>query len=289
MRFVQENDDPFGFDFDINGVLALTADNVARVQFLIGNDSRYRGSELDELLKAHPDFLSEEFLEDGFHEEVIRRAVKAIDRVNSTHQAFGGPKGGGNGLELTAHRIAGISDARNRLQDNDPDLVDEIACALEGRYTFSFATKFCAYISRGLFGLDGCNGDGYSIYDSVVSRALPYYAWVYAGEKNRLYKGQCVKDPYGKFKDKNLKDQKQWQCKRYHDLIGRIIAEDEKKIGYWISRMDFDQLLWYYYKGEGSRLAKSRELVSENRYAASRSNFVNAESSFLVMSRWAKL
>lgn len=209
--------------------------------------------------------------------------------MNSTHQASGGPKGGGNGLELTARCVARISDARSRLEDNDPGLVDEIACALEGRYTFSFATKFCAYISRGLFGLDGCSGDGYSIYESVVSRALPYYAWVYAGEKNRFYKGQCVKDPYEKFKDRNLKGQKQWQYKRYHDLIGEIISENEKKIGYRIDRMDFGQLLWYYYKGEGSRLAKSRELISEDRCAELRSNFVNAESSFLVMSRWAKL
>lgn len=53
--------------------------------------------------------------------------------------------------------------------------------------------------------------------------------------------------------------------------------------------MDFDQLLWYYYKGEGPRLAKSRELISEDRLAESRGNFVNAESSFLVMSKWAKL
>ncbi|MFR8147359.1 hypothetical protein [Adlercreutzia equolifaciens] len=52
--------------------------------------------------------------------------------------------------------------------------------------------------------------------------------------------------------------EKQWQYKRYHDLIGEIILENEKKIGYRISRMDFDQLLWYYYKGKGSRLAKSR-------------------------------
>lgn len=125
--------------------------------------------------------------------------------MNSTHQASEGPNGGGNGLELTARCIAGIADVRDRLKGSDPDLVDEIACALDGRYTFSFATKFCAYVSRGLFGPDGCSGGGYSIYDNVVSRALPYYAWVYAGEKNRFYKGQCVKDPYGKFKDKNFR------------------------------------------------------------------------------------
>lgn len=289
MRFVQESDNPYEFDFDVNGVLALTADNVARAQFLIGNDSRYRDSQLDELLKECPDFLNEELLKDGSHEEVVRRAVEAIDRVNSTHQASEGPDWGGNGLELTARCIAGIADVRERLKGSDPDLVDEIACALDGRYTLSFATKFCAYVSRGLFGPDGCSGGGYSIYDSVMSRALPYYAWVYAGEKNRLYKGQCVKDPYEKFKDKKFKDQKQWQYKRYHDLIGKIILENEKKIGYRISRMDFDQLLWYYYKGEGPRLAKSRELISEDRLAESRGNFVNAESSFLVMSKWAKL
>lgn len=192
-------------------------------------------------------------------------------------------------FKLTARCIAGIKDVRNRLKDSDSDLVDEVACALDGRYTFSFATKFCAYVSRGLFGPDGSSGGGCSIYDSVVSRTLPYYAWVYAGEENRLYRGQCVKDPYGKFKDENLKDQKQWQYKRYHDLIGKIIFENEKRIGYRINRMDFDQLLWYYYKGEGSHLAKSRELISENRCAESRSNFMNAGSSFLAMNRWAKL
>ncbi|WP_161471530.1 hypothetical protein [Adlercreutzia caecimuris] len=99
MKFVQESGSPYEFDFDINGALALTADNVARTQFLIGNDSRYRDSRLDELLKERPGFLSEELLKDEPHEEVVQRVVAAIDRVNSTHQASEGSNGGGEGLQ----------------------------------------------------------------------------------------------------------------------------------------------------------------------------------------------
>ena len=45
------------------------------------------------------------------------------------------------------------------------------------RYTFSFASKFCTYVSRYLY-----NSDDYCIYDNVLCNALPYYAWAYLGE-----------------------------------------------------------------------------------------------------------
>lgn len=282
MSFVKENYDPFTFDLDANGILALTEDNVARVQFLIANDSRYRSGELEDFLEIHPDLLDEDVLHSECGVSQLEAVVTIIDNVNSTHQASEGPQGGNQGRRKTAEAIACIGNVEERLKSGDPSLVDEIACALEGRYTFSFATKFCTYIAWELFG-----SDAYSIYDDVVSRTLPYYAWVYLGEKNPQRNGQCVQNPYAKFGDKNFADQEEWRYENYLRLIGKIIARNEEKIGYRIGRRDFDQLLWYYYKGNEPRLEASRRKIAEDECEASRENFLEAANSSPVRCHWS--
>lgn len=68
------------------------------------------------------------------------------------------------------------------MEIGDASLVDEIAKALYksdggGPYTFSFASKFCTFVSNALY-----DNDKYSIYDKVLNNVLPYYAWAYLGK-----------------------------------------------------------------------------------------------------------
>lgn len=263
--FIRESEKPYEFDTDVIGALALTPDNVARIRFLINNDSDYRpqrsSDEIDTVEKFcgnHPDFWNDV--------DLTTELVTIIDKTNSTHQASEGRGGGNKGREKTAKRICHLEDFENRLKRSDPTLVDDIADALDDRYTFSFASKFCTYVSRALLS-HSVKQDGYSIYDLVVRKALPYYAATYLGEfgvKVVKRKGGYSKDPYGKFGDKKYKDNEDWKYKKYSDLIKRIIDANEEKIGYRISRRDFDNLLWYYYKGESSRLDKIQALVSKH-------------------------
>lgn len=283
--FVEENNNSYKFDLDLNGVLALTERNVERIDFLIANDSKYRQSTSDDPIETfcnkYPYFWCKNEAYDRPPEDLTKELVTIVDKANSTHQSSEGPnvkKGEHDGRGKTAkYIIDNCSNLGERLESGDPELVDEIACSLLGeddkeRYTFSFASKFCTYVSRGLFPAS----DNYSIYDNVVRMALPYYACVYLDEELPMRKGRCVKDPYSKFGEKEHRDESKWKYKEYAGLIKRIIDENEKKTGYRISRKDFDHLLWYYFKGENSRIEESRNRISEKERKESRDKFRNS-------------
>lgn len=273
--FVIKKDKPYEFDFDANGVLALTGENVERIRFLIENDSSYRTDTSAEETKDIKDlckkYQSEGVLTNNERRKLIKSLVTSIDKANSTHQASEGPGGGGNGREKTAEYISNkIENLEKRLEAGDPSLVDDIADkSIDGRYTFSFASKFCTYAARELYPGE----DKYSIYDKVVRTALPYYSCVYLGEEMRLWRGRCIKDPYSKFGDKKFKNEDEWKYKRYSDLIGEIIKANKMKTGYEISRENFDNLLWYYFKGERSRIEKTRNCISKENREESRKRF----------------
>lgn len=285
--FVLESDSPYEFDFDINGALALTPNNVVRVRFLINNDSDYR-SEIDlgdinparRFCEENPQFWN--------NERLTTELVEIIDKANSTHQASEGRAGGNRGREKTAEAICRLADFGDRIQACDPTLVDEIADSLENRYTFSFASKFCAYVSRAL-SPDASEQDGYSIYDLIVRSALPYYAATYLGDlgvKIRKRNGKCPVDPYGKFGDKRYKESEEWKYEKYSRLIEQIINSNEKKIGYRISRQDFDYLLWYYYKGDDSRREEIRALVLQDGPELLHEKFLESEDCSIKATEW---
>ncbi|WP_251198356.1 hypothetical protein [Anaerotardibacter muris] len=292
--FVREGENPYSFDLDINGILALTPDNVARVRFLLENDSSYRSKPSDEepqTVKAfcdqYPFFWDKTKKYDKPALELTERLVEIIDLANSTHQASEGPRGGNNGRKITAATICDIKNFEKRIRNFDPSLVDEIAKSIDNRYTFSFATKFCTYVSRALFPA-AAEEKGYSIYDLVIRRALPYYAVVYLGEKTPMYKGECVKDPYSKYGDKDFAGDERWNYANFAKKISDIIDANERKTGYRISKENFDRLLWYYYKGEGSRLAKARKCISETNRELSRTNFTESDSCIIRASDWRR-
>lgn len=241
---------PYEFDLDANGLPALTKKNFEFVKVLIENDSNYRA----------PNDKSKNYkliLQEGFpktYEEILL-VVKLIDKYDSTRlssegRCFGNFK---NGREITAKKIEDLlnnCDLEGQLRKGCSEPVHLIANAVneehiktlgidKGRYNISFATKFCAYSSLYAF-----NKDNYCIYDSVLSNILPYYAKMYCNEN------------ISNISIKTLED-----YKKYKSIIDNIICSAEKMTSYKSSYKEFDDLLWYYFKGENSRIKEAKKCL----------------------------
>ena len=159
------------------------------------------------------------------YQNIIRGAVYAVDRENSTHL-----NADGCGREQISERIYNSSDLRTKLQNPAPgyELINTIIkptkpteAKYKPRTNLSFASKFCHYACMYLFDNTDAQ-DNFSIYDNVISSVLPYYAEYYKLPKPKELKNYV----------------------NYHKLIGDIIRES----GDQISRNGFDHLLWYYFK-----------------------------------------
>lgn len=109
------------------------------------------------------------------------------------------------------------------------DIAEAGAKTSKKRYNFSFASKFCTYISRYHFN----EYDKFMPYDNVLQSVLPYYAWVYCKIKK-------VED----FKKKG-------NYQGYIDLARKIIEQSQVLYGSEerLTLKEFDRLLWYKYKG----------------------------------------
>ena len=228
----------FELELDSNGELVvLSIENVAKVEAMIKTDSSYstHSDEEDsessahlfkelssEIENSHPSSTLEQT-----SKETIQKIVTTLDNENGTHLETDGV-----GREEIADRICKLTicDFLNYLKNTEKlELFNLISKKttyknkgnLKHRTNPSFASKFCHYACFYLFkGLP--EQDNYSIYDSVLRRALPKYA-----EK---YEIKCS----------NLKN-----YRNYRKIIDEIIAKSNSNI----SRNGFDHLLWYYHKG----------------------------------------
>ena len=258
---------PYKFDVDKNGLLALTSGNVDRINFIIENDSNYRSDMDPENKESTYNYIRNHPYTRDY--EVILGIVERIDIQNSTHQASSGVKQGDNrGREITAQFICDLPDFYERLKNEDAGLVNQIAGAIPGRYTFSFASKYCTYWSRYLL-----EADGYSIYDKILREILPYYAWVYIGENHMARKQSKIEKEFGQ---RNRGD-----YLGYRNLIDRIRREVECRTGYAITRKDFDHLLWYYYKGDADIKEKGSKILLHKSRTTVALEFVGNERSRL--------
>ncbi len=111
------------------------------------------------------------------------------------------------------------------------------------RYNISFATKFCAYAAIFLE-----SQIKYSKYDNIVSDALPTYVKVYLGET----KNAC-EYKINKYQRRKLDDAGNYQYRlkvyaEYENTISRILNELSKDNVY-LSREEFDHIVWYGLKG----------------------------------------
>ncbi len=249
------------FEVDENGLPTLCQKNFAIIDLLISNDSNYRKSD-------NRDENYEKILKEGIptKSEDIKKVVKLIDKQNSTHLSSEGQKykGASNGREITAMKIQKLIESgelEKSLKNGDVEIIHKIANAVNeyhkennnylcSKYNFSFATKFCAYTSK--FAL---NKDNYCIYDNVVSKVLPYYAKMYIDKKYWHNRNGKITSEFINRKGKE-------DYINYRQVIDEILASAKVKHGYKISYKEFDNLLWYYFKGEPSRLNKAYEALN---------------------------
>lgn len=248
-------------DFDENEALDFTENNIDLINFCIKVDSSYRNAFSEDYVGSSAELIKKHW---EFNKPRITEICRQIDKENSTHLAVSGHKKNpikydkinnenNQGVAIVVDRIMSISNIIERIENIDLDLVNEIASSVKGISKFSFASKFCTYVSRYKFG----NIDGYSIYDSVISEILPYYEWkflsntkVHARIKNNKEKN-IVSTIENSFANKDKFD-----YNGYNTLIGQIIKAINEKKGLNIDRLTFDRLLWYYYKGD-EKLRKS--------------------------------
>lgn len=226
-------------------LVKLTTDNVAIVEAMIRNDSAYIKS-TD--ISAGPKFDRKNQLVYGgssaywmtmlksvliknkevnyTYEELIKGAVEAVDRGNSTH--LNADKCGRTEIvrRICAFDCSELIECLRNPEYEDMKLVHEIArvtsAKFRARTNLSFASKFCHYACFYLFENTEYQ-DNYSIYDNILRTVLPMYL-VYFNITERY----------------DLRDYKQYR--NAVDMIRN--AADEK-----ISRNGFDHLLWYYHKG----------------------------------------
>ncbi len=255
------------YSFDLkDGYPYFTEKNLLLIDALIRYNSDYSVTSD----KNHPEYkesysyLLESKKADffNFEEDVLEKVVKSIDKINSTHLTSEGnsvPKGEHDGITKTVNKIKEIGNLKGRMMDRDPKVVFEIASAVETKYNFSFASKFCAYVCE--LALD--KKDGYCIYDNVVQAILPLYIYRYVGKETA--KNYCkivnetkpelrrIESKISELKSKDEKD----GYKEYRDLIDAILKGIKEIDGIDITYSQFDHMLWYYFKGSKQRVQEA--------------------------------
>ncbi len=146
----------------------------------------------------------------------VAMKIGLIDITNSTHVSQ--HKSLISVVEL-AECIVNINDIDNRIKNGDPEVVNEIA-KCNGRINlFSFATKYCCYHNKNLYGRDD-----YSILDTVLKESLPKYF------------DDITKSMIQRWQDS-------YDYKTYNDYISKKL--DELKINVSFRKRKFDHLIWY--------------------------------------------
>ncbi len=153
---------------------------------------------------------------DNTDPDVVAMKVGLIDITNSTHLSQ--HKSKISMVEL-ANIITGIPDIDAKIAAGDPEVVNEIARSNGKINLFSFASKYCCYHNRNLYGKDD-----YSILDTVLKEYLPRY-----------------------FDDVTKSQIQKWQdnfnYKAYNDYITNKLDEYGITIEY--RKRKFDHFVWY--------------------------------------------
>ncbi len=233
-------------------IVKLTSDNVSKVEAMISTDSDYKKTEIGEdgivykqdgtikyigsskyWILQLKEIIDNNILysSKGFsYEDIIGNIIIAVDNENSTH--LNSDK---IGRIAVKNRILSLSrkEFKQLLKDKKKEykLLNFIQTPQykSEKNHFSFATKFCHYVSLILF--KGTEyEDNYSIYDNVLQKSLSKYIKRYL---NLDIDEKSFKNNY----------------KKYIEYIDNIRSQAEKIYGKKISRNGFDHLLWYYHKG----------------------------------------
>ncbi|MDE6013777.1 MAG: hypothetical protein K2G50_02395, partial [Anaeroplasmataceae bacterium] len=147
---------------------------------------------------------------------IVAMKIGLIDITNSTN--ISRYKSKISVVEL-AECIIHIDNIDERIKHGDPEVVNEIARCNGKINLFSFASKYCCYHNKNLYGRDD-----YSILDTVLKNSLPRYF-------DDITTGQIETW------------QKNFQYKEYNDYITRKL--DELGIMLDFRKRKFDHFVWF--------------------------------------------
>lgn len=243
--------------FDKNGLLDFTQENIELIETCISIDSRYRRAFDVTNEEGSAWYIKNEL--NFKNKATIEEVCKRIDVENSTHLYVSGndkkDEGNDQGLEDMAKKINETKNIDQMIKNRDLSLINSLACATGGIYKPSFASKFCTYVSRYKYGLDN-----YSIYDKVLQRTIPYYAWNYLCERYVARTNSTINIE----KDRTYSDIGKINCyEDYFALIVRLIKKINEVRGLKVNKETFDHMLWYYYKGDETLIKRSLNYVKE--------------------------
>ncbi len=246
--------------FDKNGLLDFTQENIELIETCISIDSRYRKAFDVTNIEGSAWYIKNKL---NFNDQTtVEEVCKRIDKENSTHLYVSGnekeaKERNKQGLKNMVTRINTVKNIEQRIQSDDLALVDFLAQATNGIYKLSFASKFCTYVSRYKYN----RLDNYSIYDDVLQRTIPYYAWNYLGERYVARTNSYINIESGRMNSNKGKI----NCyKDYCKLIERLINRINEKRELKVNKEIFDHMLWYYYKGDETVIKKSLNYVARN-------------------------
>ncbi len=221
----------------------FTQNNIELINFCLSIDSSYRDAFNPTSIGSSAYLITNEW---SFDKDTIKDICERIDKENSTHLAVSGHnKGDNKGVDTVVKKILDIDDFETRLKKEDADLVNEIAKAVPEISKFSFASKFCTYVSI----YKDKNPNAYSIYDKVISEILPYYEWKFLPTTEIHAKINRNKKVVSTI-ETDFAKKGSFNYEGYNKLIGQIIEAINKEKKLTIDRLTFDRMLWYYYKGD---------------------------------------
>ena len=148
--------------------------------------------------------------------EIVALKICLIDVTNSTHL---GTRRSRISIDELAKIIMDIPNFDERLSCGDPGLINELAKSNGKINLFSFASKYCLYHNKEVYGRDD-----YSIFDSVVAETLPHYVHGLSAAKIDSWRSN-------------------FDYKAFADCIQMIL--DEYGIDIPNRRRKFDLFLWY--------------------------------------------
>ena len=187
----------------------ITNDSIEYVEALVQNTENY-GPENELITRCLIKFPA------NADPDLVAMKVGLIDITNSTHLSQ--HKSRISMVEL-AEIIAAIPNIDARIEAGDPEVVNEIARSNNKINLFSFATKYCCYHNRNLYGRDD-----YSILDTDLKENLPRYF-------DDITRNQIQKWQNG------------FQYKEYNEYITRKL--DELDITIENRKRKFDHFIWY--------------------------------------------
>lgn len=148
--------------------------------------------------------------------DIVAIKIGLIDITNSTHLSQHKSL---ISMDELSQIIASIPDIDRRLEDGDPELVNEIARSNGKINLFSFASKYCCYHNRNLY-----ERDDYSILDTVLKNSLPLY-----------------------FRDITKAQIQRWQSNFEYGSYNDYITNKLNELGVTTSyrKRKFDHFVWY--------------------------------------------